>query len=389
MGEGWNYSVGAVTGQPAADGILAHVEDTAPLKRRPFVPRAVIAGAAACMLTLISAGIAIYVVAGAGSIVVPYVTGLPRVVAEESLAASGLKGIVSGTRVSPDVPEGQVLAQDPPAGSALQRGSVVSLVLSVGPQSVTVPDLAGERLETATSRLEQLGLVVTIETKSADTTESIVLEVSPPPGTMVNAGDQVRLTIPAYEEAPVDELPYDLSGMTIVVDPSPALVGEPSDAAMLVAERLRELLSASGASVTMTRQATDSVPPIDTRLATARSSGARLLLGIDVGSAGTPGVRVVRPSSATANGVGPEAQVLAQNITRAARLPGTAVNDPGVTAETVVSGFAGVGVRVVIGDATVGGDRALLADSTWLDQVARSLYRGVGATFGTERHGTE
>ena len=57
------------------------------------------------------------------------------------------------TRVEAEVDAGTVLEQSPAAGSIVDKGDEVSIVVAVGPQRVTVPQLRDLRLEAADERL--------------------------------------------------------------------------------------------------------------------------------------------------------------------------------------------------------------------------------------------
>src|SRR3712207_6981177 len=49
---------------------------------------------------------------------------------------------------------------DPPAGTALKRDQVVTIIVSAGRAPVAVPDVTGQTPEQATSNLEALGFTV-------------------------------------------------------------------------------------------------------------------------------------------------------------------------------------------------------------------------------------
>ena len=55
---------------------------------------------------------------------------------------------------------GGIIGTDPPAGTAAPRGSAVTVHVSKGPEMVTVPNLVGQTLESATATLQGAGFVV-------------------------------------------------------------------------------------------------------------------------------------------------------------------------------------------------------------------------------------
>jgi serine/threonine-protein kinase len=59
-----------------------------------------------------------------------------------------------------DVAAGRVIRTDPRAGSEAARDSAVTLVVSLGPDLVAVPDVVGEDVDDAIEELEELGFEV-------------------------------------------------------------------------------------------------------------------------------------------------------------------------------------------------------------------------------------
>ena len=357
---------------------------TAPT-RRSLVPRSyIIAGVV--IVALIAGAITAGVLWSQSRMVLtPDVTGLPQEIAERALSVLDLETVVTGTRVSVDVPQGAVISQDPLPGQEMRRGDPVSLVLSAGPQTFLLPDVIGMPLDAARDDLVSEGLVVNVVTVSSEASEGVVVEMFPAPGSSVNTGDEVRLSVPAGSDGTDDLLPYDLSGLSLVIDPAPPAESAESDPALEVARRLSSLLQAAGASVTMSRSATDTAPAPAERLETASSSGATVLVGIDVGDTGDAGLRVLTPAAgAVPADVFARAASLAAAITRSSRLPGLLVLEPATSADLVLTGFDGLGVRVVVGDSAAEADRARMADPAWADSVARALYRGIGIELASD-----
>jgi serine/threonine-protein kinase len=91
---------------------------------------------------------------------------------------------------SDTVAEGQVISTTPAAGSSVGRDSTVTLVVSAGPDMVTVPDTVGRDVAGATSSLEQSGLKVANVFGFAS---GRVFFTSPSPGSRVHRGSSVNL----------------------------------------------------------------------------------------------------------------------------------------------------------------------------------------------------
>jgi eukaryotic-like serine/threonine-protein kinase len=79
--------------------------------------------------------------------------------ATTALADLGLV-LAQGPDEFSDTPQGSVSSQDPAPGTALPRGSTVTLVVSKGRDLVPVPSLAGLNLTQATAALQAAGFVV-------------------------------------------------------------------------------------------------------------------------------------------------------------------------------------------------------------------------------------
>jgi serine/threonine-protein kinase len=109
--------------------------------------------------------------------------------AQATLSAAGFSATQSN-EFSTTVPAGQVISTAPPAGSLEQRGTTVTVYVSLG-QGVIIPSgLVGEDATTAGLELKRLGLV-----PSYSGAGRTVVAVSPAPGTEVTEGSTVTLTI--------------------------------------------------------------------------------------------------------------------------------------------------------------------------------------------------
>ena len=93
-------------------------------------------------------------------------------------------------------PAGQVLRQDPVAGSEVAPGSTVTLFVAEGLQPVEVPDVAGMTLLQATQVLVQAGLEVSDEVRdepSVDVEEGLVVGTDPAPPGLLLPGAMVTI----------------------------------------------------------------------------------------------------------------------------------------------------------------------------------------------------
>ncbi|WP_146362473.1 Stk1 family PASTA domain-containing Ser/Thr kinase [Arthrobacter yangruifuii] len=101
---------------------------------------------------------------GLAPVEVPGVTGLDEEAAVEALEEAGLTAAVAPDKAnSASVPAGAVVAQDAAPGGLLERGSTVTLTISLGPRMVEVPNYVGQRAESARADLESRGFTVEVE----------------------------------------------------------------------------------------------------------------------------------------------------------------------------------------------------------------------------------
>ena len=125
---------------------------------------------------------------------VPDLLGYDAEIAGQLLVAAGLQiGRVSRTQAP--VPEGVVVSTRPSTGSTLLPGGEVTLVVSVGAPTITVPDLSGLTPEEAEIILQQVGLTLgtTLRKPSSEAPPGTVVEQTPAPGTLSAPGTAVNV----------------------------------------------------------------------------------------------------------------------------------------------------------------------------------------------------
>jgi eukaryotic-like serine/threonine-protein kinase len=98
---------------------------------------------------------------------------------------------------SEDVPEGDVISQDPEGGTEAKKGSEVQLTVSSGAGQVTIPQLTGFKFGEARKLLEsdKYGLVVEKNEQESSAPENEVINSNPPGGTEVDRGSTVTLLV--------------------------------------------------------------------------------------------------------------------------------------------------------------------------------------------------
>ena len=128
---------------------------------------------------------------------VPQLAGKTKEEAETILKNKGLRLKVSSSRFSSEVAEGKVLEQIPSSGTRLKLDRTVRVLLSLGEQRFSVPNLVGTSLRSAQLTLAQRRLMMgdTLYTHTPDGESSTVVYQSPKPGTLEGSDPSVNIVI--------------------------------------------------------------------------------------------------------------------------------------------------------------------------------------------------
>jgi beta-lactam-binding protein with PASTA domain len=131
---------------------------------------------------------------GARPISLPKLTGLPKADAEQKLGLLGLKSTET-EQESAGTP-GTVLAQDPAAGTTLQRGDTVRLTIAKARPQVPDVSTSHPTEDDATKTLTDAGFKVrTRQQASTSVPEGSVVRQFPEPGTQRSTGATVTLVV--------------------------------------------------------------------------------------------------------------------------------------------------------------------------------------------------
>ncbi|MDT0389159.1 Stk1 family PASTA domain-containing Ser/Thr kinase [Streptomyces dubilierae] len=91
--------------------------------------------------------------------------------------------------------KGNVCSQNPKAGTDVQKGDTIELVVSTGAPKVTVPDVTGLTYEKAKAELEDKGFQVEQKTEESDRTPGVVTKQDPSGDTEQEKGSTITLTV--------------------------------------------------------------------------------------------------------------------------------------------------------------------------------------------------
>ena len=139
---------------------------------------------------------------------VPDLRGLALPTARERLAGSRLTLGPIDSLQHPSVASGLILGQSPLPGQVARPGSPVRLTVSLGPQRRAVPDVVRLDADRARIVLETSGFLVSTGSTESDLPRGRVVEVSPPPDSVVAL--PARVTILVSTGPPIVTMPLVL-----------------------------------------------------------------------------------------------------------------------------------------------------------------------------------
>ena len=126
---------------------------------------------------------------------VPVLVGTQRSVAVQQIRGRGF--VPSVEERDSSEPEGQVISQAPSAGSQLPPGSTVSIVVSKGEETATVPNAIGKLRAEAVEEVRAAGLKPTVSEQGTEVEAQVgrVTDQFPPPGSELKPGSSVTLVV--------------------------------------------------------------------------------------------------------------------------------------------------------------------------------------------------
>ena len=131
---------------------------------------------------------------GPGDVLVPPVANLRQSQAIDELEDAGLE-VTIDREFSDRVKKDFAIRTVPPEGTEVTKGTRVRLLVSRGPEQVTVPDVTGLSRESAESRLSDEGLTPAVDEQESDEPEGQVISQSPSGGTQVQRGETVTISV--------------------------------------------------------------------------------------------------------------------------------------------------------------------------------------------------
>nr|WP_232292100.1 PASTA domain-containing protein [Frankia sp. QA3] len=170
-----------------------------------------------------------------GRVAVPDVVGQDADAAETAVRAAGFGTVERAYRAGSGA-RGTVVATDPRAGTTPTRDATVTLTVSTGPSTVTVPEVVGHDAADARTALRAAGLTVVERVNSGPSTADAgqVDAVAPQEGTRVAAHSSVTITVvsdtvavPDLHGRPEGEADRTLTDLGLTVVQHPRAGGDP------------------------------------------------------------------------------------------------------------------------------------------------------------------
>jgi serine/threonine-protein kinase len=147
---------------------------------------------AALIVLLLAGGALAWFLTRPDMVGVPDVTGEHEDPATIELQAADFE--VTAERIESDIPEGEVIEQDPAGGTEAEKGSTVTITVSLGPGTVKVPRVAGMSVPDARKALRDKGFSVVLERRSSESVPAgKVIGTDPRQGTSLEDGETVTL----------------------------------------------------------------------------------------------------------------------------------------------------------------------------------------------------
>ncbi|WP_330340569.1 Stk1 family PASTA domain-containing Ser/Thr kinase [Streptomyces sp. NBC_00557] len=189
--------------EPSGDG----VQRTSLLQAPPVPPRRsgrLVLTVVAALLVVLGVGAGVWYINSGQFTKVPPLLAKTEAQARARLESSGLEVGQVKREYNDTVARGTVIGTDPAPGARIRDHDAVTLRISLGPETVNVPDVEGRTLAEARARLKADGLAPGMVTRefSEDVPRGSVIATTPQAGTRRHAGSAIALTV--SKGSPVD-----------------------------------------------------------------------------------------------------------------------------------------------------------------------------------------
>ncbi|MFD4634319.1 Stk1 family PASTA domain-containing Ser/Thr kinase [Streptomyces sp. NPDC058284] len=169
----------------------------APVPRRRFEPRRRMVAVIAAVVLVLGLGTGIWYINSGQFTKVPPLLAKTEAQAKDRLDEAGLEVKDIKRKYSDTDKRGTVMASDPAAGERIRQNDKVTLTVSLGPETVKVPDVRKIPLATAEKELKNSGLApgMVSQSFSDDVKKGSVISTDPRAGFTRKAGSAVALVV--------------------------------------------------------------------------------------------------------------------------------------------------------------------------------------------------
>ncbi len=116
--------------------------------------------------------------------------------------------VVENTEYNETYEKGVIFDQDPKPNRMVKENATVTVKVSRGPRTVTIPEFTGHDVVTVSSSLINMGLIpVEVQEYNPSVTENAVIRTSPISGTEVSVGTEVTLYVSMGDEKKTAKVP--------------------------------------------------------------------------------------------------------------------------------------------------------------------------------------
>ena len=132
------------------------------------------------------------------TVTVPAIQGMLVADATELLASVDLTLVISETREDPAIPVNQIISQSPVASTLVASGSEITVIVSSGASSLTIPNVEGQTADAATQLLSAepyLFIVTATEEASTTVDKGRVIRTEPIIGSALPRGSTITVFV--------------------------------------------------------------------------------------------------------------------------------------------------------------------------------------------------
>jgi eukaryotic-like serine/threonine-protein kinase len=170
--------------------------------------------------------VTITVAEGVATVSVPDLSNLTPSRARQELEDAGLKLGSRTEQSSSQVSRGQIISQNPSAGTEAEEGSSVDITVSSGPRQTRIPNVVGSYVDEAIAAIWNAGFGYTVEYVQSGQPAGTVISTNPAGGTQLDPNSR-SVTIRASEGAPE---PVPMTSSEEYVTPSEPAASETESA---------------------------------------------------------------------------------------------------------------------------------------------------------------